>query len=261
MNYLSEKSGRYKFKLYKFTGDGWLLLFNENVNGDTLFNFLETFCWDFDAQFKKSIFSVLERRPKVVGLTFGMDRGSLLTFQMKKRKEYVGRSINVACRLQGKIKIRRGSPGYKVRIAKHFFNSLKINHPLWKFKEKKETFHNVDEERCITFMEAALPKVEATDPRRMITGKWKLTWGPKENSHTEIADIEVNGFYWVEGKHRLTLTNFDFDSLHGVLSFDKIRPPNNKFHHREILKKISDNLFEGHRNGNTEHLLRYERQN
>jgi hypothetical protein len=41
--------------------------------------------------------------PKVHGMTFGVDEGQLVKLKMLDKDEYIGRPLNIACRLQGVI--------------------------------------------------------------------------------------------------------------------------------------------------------------
>ena len=48
------------FIIYKFIGDGWILLFNErDISGEWLLEFLEELCREYDRLFKKEIAKVL----------------------------------------------------------------------------------------------------------------------------------------------------------------------------------------------------------
>src|SRR4030067_1192045 len=49
--YLADAQGRVLFDPYKFTGDGWILLFPKDTNGVLVFNFLRDFCHYFKKEF------------------------------------------------------------------------------------------------------------------------------------------------------------------------------------------------------------------
>jgi len=151
-NYLRIKSKGMNFYVYKFTGDGWILLFNNDFSGYELVNFLQDFCAQFKMRYKRKIENFLETPPSATGLTFGIDRGSLTRFIMNDQIEYVGRAINVACRLQGAIKDKDESPQYKVLITKHLFQS--ILYPLDNIKhvEVRRKLRNIaggNDVRCV----------------------------------------------------------------------------------------------------------------
>lgn len=133
--FLREKSKEIGFIRYKFTGDGWILLFPMDIRGVEMMDFLTGLSKYFKGQFTKRVLSVLDEVPDVTGLTFGLDRGNLIRVIMDQKNEYVGRPINVACRLQSVIKQKDTAPQYKVLMSRHAFNALSDN--LLKYKPKK----------------------------------------------------------------------------------------------------------------------------
>lgn len=90
-NYLRDRAKKFSFDLNNFTGDGWLLLFDNDASGKNVFEVLTNFCRRFEKRFNEKIRPILEAPPDVVGMTFGMDRGRLLKVRMNQRNEYVGR--------------------------------------------------------------------------------------------------------------------------------------------------------------------------
>ena len=111
------------FDIYKFLGDGWILLFPENVNGDTLIKFLVKLSNKFRALYK-NVDSGLNTRVSKVGLTFGIDKGKLICLTMNKQPEYIGRPLNVATRLQSSLKDKDNNPQYKGLISRTVYNEL-----------------------------------------------------------------------------------------------------------------------------------------
>jgi class 3 adenylate cyclase len=92
-------------QMYKFLGDGWILLFDDDeISAELLIQHLEGLCAKYDQLFQNHVASVLSNMPTHVGLTFGIDEGSLVAIVMNQQTEYVGRAINVAARLQSAIK-------------------------------------------------------------------------------------------------------------------------------------------------------------
>ena len=149
--YLTKKSKTEDFMLYKFTGDGWILLFDFDYPGEDLIDFLENFCDAYHMRLKNKILNILETPPDVIGLTFGMDRGTLVKILMNKRNEYVGRAINVACRLQGAIKDKDSAPQYKILMTNHLYNFLKddlSDHRCVKAKRKLRNIAGDKVVRC-----------------------------------------------------------------------------------------------------------------
>jgi class 3 adenylate cyclase len=112
------------FELYKFTGDGWILLFGADYDGSRILDFVSELSPKFENEFRNSIFRYLENPADITGLTFGLDSGPLVRIEMMQRQEYVGRAINLACRLQGTIAETDILSGYRVIISNRLFRSL-----------------------------------------------------------------------------------------------------------------------------------------
>ncbi|HXX46337.1 MAG TPA: hypothetical protein VEJ38_16560 [Candidatus Acidoferrales bacterium] len=109
--------------LYKFIGDGWVLLFPNSVPKMGLCTFLGDLSKKFEVQFEASIKPLLSQEPSPVGLMFGIDAGELIRMVLGNQVEFVGRAINVASRLQSYTKELPGGPSYKVIFSKNSFNS------------------------------------------------------------------------------------------------------------------------------------------
>jgi hypothetical protein len=110
------------FDPYKFTGDGWLLLFPANTHGASLLRFLESLCLFFVVEFRRSLLPHLSRKPAVVGITFGIEKGEVIPITMYGQQEYVGRAINVACRLQAALKDKGTSPAYSALVSNRVYS-------------------------------------------------------------------------------------------------------------------------------------------
>ncbi len=108
---------RVPFEAYKFTGDGWILLFPEATDGEALFRVLQDLCTVFHEEFHRLVLPHLSAPLPSTGLTFGLDIGPLARLTMDDHAEYIGRAINVACRLQSAIKDRDSSPAYKALVT------------------------------------------------------------------------------------------------------------------------------------------------
>jgi len=119
--YLTRKRSSVGFELYKFLGDGWILLFEPRLDGLAIFEFLEELSDEFFSLYKGRIRNVLTTRISTIGLTFGMDIGSCITFVMNNQREYVGRPLNVAGRLQGAIGQRDKNPQNKGLVSKNLY--------------------------------------------------------------------------------------------------------------------------------------------
>ncbi len=122
-DHVLEKGTPLGMDLYKFIGDGWVLLFPNSVPKMDLCTFLGDLSRKFEVQFEASIKPLLSQEPSPVGLMFGIDAGELIRMVLGNQVEFVGRAINVASRLQGYTKELPGGPSYKVIFSKNSYNS------------------------------------------------------------------------------------------------------------------------------------------
>jgi class 3 adenylate cyclase len=127
---LWKQGGRKTFEMYKFMGDGWILLFDEqSLSGEKLISLLSGICTEYDRLFRAHVADVLSGMLPHVGVTFGVDEGSLVEIVMNGRKEYVGRAVNVAARLQSAIKSFEAPPAGTLLISNNAFARLKLDVP------------------------------------------------------------------------------------------------------------------------------------
>ena len=124
--FLWEEAERLGFEVYKFIGDGWILLFDAGTSGEELIKFLERLSAHFRSKFDSSVAPMLGSKPAVTGLTFGIDKGPLVRLVMLQTNEYIGRALNVASRLQSSIKDKDKNPQYKVLISRNAYSELGI---------------------------------------------------------------------------------------------------------------------------------------
>jgi class 3 adenylate cyclase len=122
--WLVDQAAELGFEIYKFIGDGWILLFPTNITKIQLTEFLRHLSTMYDSTFDAAVLDLLQPNSKPRGLTFGMDEGELIRIEMNEQTEYLGRPINVASRLQGATKDLPGRPEYKALLSKNFNNLL-----------------------------------------------------------------------------------------------------------------------------------------
>jgi len=71
----------------------------------------------------KILHSSLSGVPSVLGATLGVEEGNLIRMRMNERDEYVGRALNIACRLQDAVKEKEPHPEcYKAMVSARLFN-------------------------------------------------------------------------------------------------------------------------------------------
>ncbi len=120
---LDKAQGYVPFDPYKFTGDGWILLFPASTEGQLVFAFLQDLCRFFMTEFKNRVLRYLGTPPSLTGLTFGIEKGPLKPIILDGQQEYIGRALNVACRLQASIRDRDDSPAYKALVSNAAYNT------------------------------------------------------------------------------------------------------------------------------------------
>lgn len=133
------------FDPYKFTGDGWVLLFPERTSGRELLRFLEGLCLAFAVEFQRSLLSGLSRKPALVGLTFGIEAGDLIPVTLYGQQEYVGRALNVACRLQAALKDKGGSPAYSALMSESVYRDHFAHTKPHRMNKVTRNLRNIDD--------------------------------------------------------------------------------------------------------------------
>ena len=123
-SFLKSEESKSKCEVYKFVGDGWVLLFPFQVDGIAVIAFMEALARLYAKKAKKYVIPCLQSTPTIMGLSFGVDRGRLVRLKMMNKIEYVGRPINIASRLQSAIKQKDNNPSSKVLFSKPSFNGL-----------------------------------------------------------------------------------------------------------------------------------------
>ena len=114
---LAELQKTILFDPYKFTGDGWILLFPALSDGAALFELLQDLSSYYRTVSEAHLLPRLDTRPEVHGLTFGIDVGPIVKTTIFQQKEYVGRPINVACRLQSAVATVTKRPAYRALVS------------------------------------------------------------------------------------------------------------------------------------------------
>ena len=157
--YLREQSELIGFDVYKFIGDGWILLFPYTIDGTTLLGFLNGLSKYFQKLYNTLIKNQLEEKPLIVGLTFGVANGKLIKLVMLGKKEYIGRSINIASRLQSSIKDRDKNPQYKVLMSRTVAKKLNINNDPPNIRPVPRKLRNIFGGKEMQFVKVVLPLI------------------------------------------------------------------------------------------------------
>lgn len=92
------------FVIYKFIGDGFILLFSEETSIDAILLYFVRLVTRCDAILRDFISDQIpDAEMTRIGITGGLDRGWLVEKKLMGVVEYIGRPINVACRLQAAL--------------------------------------------------------------------------------------------------------------------------------------------------------------
>ena len=142
LDFLKKVKKEYNFEIYKFLGDGFILLFNKKVNTDKIYRFSEEL---IDIANKIIVIFISKNMQDTVlpriGITIGVESGILY----KQKGEYIGRAINIACRLQGKLNLKDSIN--KIIISKNVYNKIVETNIKKQFKYLPKKLRNVDNEK------------------------------------------------------------------------------------------------------------------
>lgn len=141
--YLARAQKTTLFDPYKFTGDGWILLFPPNTVGTALLVFLKDLCLFFQTQLRAQVLNHVGSAPSITGLTFGIEKGPLAAMTIYGQPEYLGRALNVACRLQNAAKDKRRSRTYVALVSNAVFEQYFAGTQGLKVSRVKRTLRNI----------------------------------------------------------------------------------------------------------------------
>ena len=79
-NFLKRESEALGFEIYKFIGDGWILLFNTDLSPKELFSFVDRLEDKYAVAYNERIGKILSTRIDKIGITFGLEMGNLIRF-------------------------------------------------------------------------------------------------------------------------------------------------------------------------------------
>lgn len=151
--WLWSNAKKFNFVVYKFTGDGWILLFPASrIDGNQLMGFLVRLSRQHNALRQKLVDGDLESIPPDVGLTFGIEMGALRKIALGKEVEFIGRALNVACRLQAAVKQKESETDYRCLFSRKVFNTYLRGNVGFEFLEAERSLRNIsggERYRCL----------------------------------------------------------------------------------------------------------------
>ena len=138
--YIYREALKHDAEIYKFTGDGWIILFSPPYEGKGIISFLKDINVFYKQLYTDHVLPTIDIPPKIYGMTFGIDEGPLVKLTMLENGEYIGRALNIACRLQGVINEIDIYSGYRAFLSHIAYNML---------KEEADLFHPDPTERLL----------------------------------------------------------------------------------------------------------------
>ena len=151
--WLFNNAKKFNFAVYKFTGDGWILLFPSSlITGEDLMSFLVKLSCRHYLFRRKFIDEHLESIPNTTGLTFGIDMGRVRKIMFGNEIEFVGRALNVACRLQAAVKDKGSAPDYRCLFSRKVFTTYLKEVHGYKYFPVERSLRNIsggERYRCV----------------------------------------------------------------------------------------------------------------
>lgn len=146
--YLLAGVRRKLFEIYKYLGDGFVLLFSESVRPDDVIMFLVNLTHYSNiviAEFQRQYLDVAQL-PRA-GITIGVDLGQVYRLQSNatSRREYFGRPINIASRFQSSL----DQPEHvnHVLVSREFYRGMENKTLRDRFSETSRSLRNMAGEK------------------------------------------------------------------------------------------------------------------
>jgi hypothetical protein len=105
MRFLKKNATRYNYDIYKFLGDGFILIFSDSTSIDLILEFCTALTSECNAYIKEFIHLHIEAEGSIRrrGITMGVDKGYVSKLLIDGKDEYVGRPINISTRFQSSL--------------------------------------------------------------------------------------------------------------------------------------------------------------
>jgi class 3 adenylate cyclase len=134
---LDREQANLGFEIYKFTGDGWIFLFDPTAPTADFVPFLHRLSDEYIRSFETRLQGLLSVEIDV-GLAFGVDKvrlGShtMISLTLNDKVEYVGMPLNMAARLQAAIKDKDKAEG-RVLMSQSAHEHLQDGIPKHKYR-------------------------------------------------------------------------------------------------------------------------------
>ena len=130
--------------VYKFLGDGFILLFHSDVMLDGVLHMAKRLA-EF-ATFRLNAFTAENVETTAiprVGITIGIDIGVLHSIELDGSREFIGRALNLASRLQGSLKEEEHV--YKILMSVKAYKRISDPEIKRQCIERERIFRNISE--------------------------------------------------------------------------------------------------------------------
>ncbi len=153
---IENKKEALNFSIYKFLGDGWVLIIDLDTDKKKLLEYFVELCNVFSDHFNKTIEKRLSTEIKPVGLTFGLDIGEIFRILIGGAREYIGPTLNIAARLQSCIsnpnKLEDDPSNQLMMVRRNYYKYFKDDvsgiYKLVKARRKLKNIKNDDTFVC-----------------------------------------------------------------------------------------------------------------
>ncbi len=140
--------------LYKFLGDGYIILVNDDKK-EIVLELCKKIYYEINKNIKKLLEEDVNIEIKRTGITIGVDYGELIKLSLNnKSEEYLGKAINIAVRLQSSLKeIEHAN---KLLVSKNVKNNILRNYKSDFFKATSRSLKNIESDKKFNCFEINL---------------------------------------------------------------------------------------------------------
>jgi class 3 adenylate cyclase len=158
--YLNTRTETYGFTIYKFTGDGWILLFEDTTKPEKLARFLRRLSRVYMEAYNEFVAREIDVEVAPLGLTFGIDRGRIKHFIVNGGDEYIGRPLVIASRLQS-VASGYKNAAFRAVVSQRAYNHIFKGYSLKWFQRDKGIKRIDGETELVVWTRTFTPKLDA----------------------------------------------------------------------------------------------------
>ena len=141
---IESKSKEFNAINYKFLGDGFIVLLDKGMSDKVI-----KYCKKISSEVLRLLETLINEETSIEikrkGITMGIEYGSINEINIGETKEYIGRSLNIAARLQGSLKAEEHVN--KLLISKIVKNQICKDYKKEIYKETTRSLRNISENK------------------------------------------------------------------------------------------------------------------